>query len=410
MHDLQDPMRNEVHRSNDAAPARDAVAGAPQRQELRVGFLPLTDCAPVVMAAARGFDEAQGIRIVPVKAPSWAALRDMLLGGAIDLAHALYGLPYGLHLGIGGLQRPMAVLMTLNRNGQALTISRALAERGAVDAVSLARLVAQQPREYVFAQTFPTGTHAMWLAYWLASAGIDPLRDVKIVTVPPPQMVEELRAGRIDGFSAGEPWNHRAILDGVGVGVATSQQLWPNHPEKVLAATASFVDAHPDAARAAVRALLDAGRWLDAESRHRVVAAEILARPAYVDAPVEAILPRLLGRYQDGRGHTWDDAEPVRFFDRGDVTFPYLSDGVWFLTQFRRWGLLREHPDYLGVARSINRIDLYSEAARALGVAVPAEPLRTSRLFDGGLWDGSDPARYADGFRIDARAAASAAA
>lgn len=379
-----------------------AHAAASGPVPVRVGFMPLADCASIVLAAELGFDLKHGVKIVPTREASWAGLRDKLVSGDLDMAQALYGLIYGVHLGLGGVRKDMAVLMTLNQNGQGLTISRRLAEQGAVDAASLARLMVASPRPYTFAHTFPTGTHAMWLYYWLASAGVHPLRDAQVVTVPPPQMVAHMRTGYIDGFSAGEPWNHRALLDGVGVHAASSQDVWPDHPEKVLGATSDFVAAHPDVARSVMAAVLEASRWIDAGDANRTRAAEILSRTEYVNTPVDAILPRMLGRYEDGQGRSWIDRHSVRFFADGEVNFPYLSDGMWFLTQYRRWGLLRQHPDYLRVASQINRIDLYRDVAGSLRISVPDSPLRSSRLTDGVLWDGRDPAAYADAFAVRA--------
>ena len=285
--------------------------------------------------------------------------------------------------------------MTLNNNGQGISLSRGLAARGARDGGSLAALMRREPREYVFAQTFPTGTHAMWLNYWLAAHGIDPMREVTTIVVPPPRMVHSMRAGDIDAFCAGEPWNHCGIAEGVSVHVASSQDIWPDHPEKVLGATRDYADRHPHAARALVAAVLEASRWIDASAANRERMARTLAAPAFVNAPVDAIVDRIQGRYQDGLGRTWNDPHPMRFFADGAVNFPYLSDGMWFMTQFKRWGLLREHPEYLAVSAAVNRTDLYRDAAAQAGVPVPAAPLRSARLIDGALWTGLDPVRFA---------------
>jgi nitrate/nitrite transport system substrate-binding protein len=377
----------------------------PEKTEVRIGFIPLTDCASVVMAAELGFDKKYGIKIVPTKEASWAGVRDKLVNGELDFAHVLYGLVYGVHLGIGGPKKDMAVLMTLNRNGQALTLSKKLADKGAVDAASLAKLMAAEKREYTFAQTFPTGTHAMWLYYWLASVGVNPLRDTKVITVPPPQMVANMRVGNMDGFCVGEPWNHRAIADGIGITAATTQDVWKDHPEKVLGTTGDFVKKNPNTARAVVMAILEASRWIDAGLQNKNKMAETIADKAYVNTSVDVINQRILGRYQNGLGRTWDDPNHMKFFDGGAVNFPYLSDGMWFLTQHKRWGLLKEHPNYLAVAQQINQTALYSQAASALKVPVPKDPMRSSKLIDGVVWDGKNPAAYADGFKVRQAAA-----
>jgi nitrate/nitrite transport system substrate-binding protein len=402
---MEQQSMNEVSQPS-PTPAWAGGSDAPELCEVRVGFIPLTDCASVVMASVLQLDRKHGVRIVLSKEPSWAGVRDKLVHGQLDMAHVLYGLVYGLHLGIGGPKQDMAVLMTLNFNGQGLTLSRALAQRGAVDAVSLAALQAVEGRTQRFAQTFPTGTHAMWLYYWLASAGIHPLRDAAVITVPPAQMVSHLRLGQMDGFSAGEPWNHRAVLDGVGITAATSQQVWPDHPEKVLGCTAEFVRKHPRAARAVTMAVLEASRWIESNAANRQRTAETIAQAAYVATSVAAIGPRLRGEYDDGLGRHWQDAQGLKFFDDGAVNYPYLSDGMWFLTQHKRWGLLRDHPDYLAVAQQINQIDLYTEAASALGINLPPTPMRRSRLIDGAHWDGSDAAAYADAFELQGSAPA----
>ena len=378
----------------------------PEKEEVRIGFIPLTDCASVVMASVLGFDKKYGVKIIPTKEASWAGVRDKLVNGELDMAHVLYGLIYGVHLGAGigtgGLKKDMAVLMTLNNNGQAITLSKKLADKGAVDGPGLAKLMASDKREYTFAQTFPTGTHAMWLYYWMASYGINPLKDAKVITVPPPQMVANMRVGNMDGYCVGEPWNHRAIVDGIGMTGVTTQDIWKDHPEKVLGSTADFVKQHPNTARAVMMAILEASKWIDASLVNKNKMAETIADKSYVNTSVDVINQRILGRYQNGMGKTWDDPNHMKFFNDGAVNFPYLSDGMWFLTQHKRWGLLKDHPDYLAVAKQINQVDLYKQAASALKVSVPKDVMRTSKMIDGVVWDGKDPKKYADSFAVRA--------
>ena len=377
-----------------------AGSDAPEKPEVKIGFIPLTDCASVVMASVLGFDKKYGVKIIPTKEASWAGVRDKLSNGDLDMAHVLYGLVYGLQLGVGGAKKDMAVLMTINNNGQAISLSKKLADKGAVDAASLAQLMAKEKRDYTFAQTFPTGTHAMWLYYWLASAGINPFKDAKVITVPPPQMVANMRVGNMDGFCVGEPWNHRAIMDKIGITAVTSQDIWRDHPEKVLGTTADFVKQNPNTARAVMMAVLEASLWIDASLQNKVKMAETIADKPYVNTSVDAINQRILGRYQNGLGKTWDDPNHMKFCNDGAVNFPYLSDGMWFLTQHKRWGLLKEHPDYLAVAKQINQIELYKQAASQLKLSLPKDVMRSSKLIDGKVWDGSNPAQYADSFAI----------
>jgi len=379
-----------------------AGSDKPEKEEVKVGFIPLTDCASVVMASLLGFDKKYGIKIVLSKEASWPAVRDKLVNGELDAAHVLYGLVYGVHLGAGGPKKDMAVLMNLNHNGQAITLSKKLSDKGAVDGASLAKLMHTDPREYTFAQTFPTGTHAMWLYYWLASYGINPMKDAKMITVPPPQMVANMRIGNMDGYCVGEPWNHRAIVDGIGITATTTQDIWRDHPEKVLGTSAEWVKKYPNTARALVAAVLEAGRWIDASLSNKVKMAEAIADKSYVNTTVDVIGQRIMGRYQNGMGKTWDDPNYMKFFNDGAVNFPYLSDGMWFLTQQKRWGLLKAEPDYLAVATQINQIELYKDAAGMAKVSVPKSPLRSVKMVDGTVWDGKNPKAYADSFKIKA--------
>ncbi|HEV8259801.1 MAG TPA: CmpA/NrtA family ABC transporter substrate-binding protein [Burkholderiales bacterium] len=378
-----------------------AGSDAPEKTELKVGFIPLTDCASVVIAATEGFDRKYGIKITPTKEASWAAVRDKLMNGEIDAAHVLYGLIYGVHLGVGGQKKDMAVLMTLNNNGQAITLSNQLREKGVSDGAKLKALVDSEKRDYTFAQTFPTGTHAMWLYYWLAANGINPFADVKTIVVPPPQMVANMRVGNMDGYCVGEPWNARAIFDGIGFTAASSQDIWKDHPEKVLGTTAEFVQKYPNTARALIMAVLDAAKFIDTMSNRRRVA-EIVADKSYVNTAVDVIDGRLHGKYDNGLGKTWDDPNYMKFYNDGAVPFPYLSDGMWFMTQHKRWRLLKEDPDYLAVARKVNQLELYKQAATQVKVPVPKEPMRSSKLIDGAVWDGKNPKTYAAGFKIKA--------
>ena len=395
---------------NQTKPRTDALAwvagsDAPEKTSINLGFMPLTDSASLIVAATQSFAEPYGLTLNLQRQLSWSGMRDKLLSGELDAGQCLYGLIYSMQLGIGGTPATdMAVLMGLNQNGQSINLSTALKQAGLSSSEALAQRVHQTGAKLTLAQTFPTGTHALWLYYWLASLGIHPLEDVNTIVVPPPQMVDHLRAGRIDGFCAGEPWGAHAIDQGMGFTIATSQSIWPDHPEKVLGCTRAFVEQYPNTARALVMAVLEASRFIDASEENKSSTAQLISAAEYVAAPRQVIEPRFLGNYEDGNGHAWQDPHALRFHGDGQVNLPYLSDGLWFMTQFRRWGLLREDPDYQNIAGQVQRLDLYREAAAALGVALPASPMRSSILTDGKRWDGSDPAGYARSFSLNALA------
>ena len=381
------------------------VAGsdAPEKHVVNLGFMALTDAASLIVAATQGFAQPYGLTLNLQRQSSWSSVRDKLVEGELDAAHGLYGLIYAVHLGIGGSARKdMAVLMGLAQNGQSISLSSELKAAGVTDPDALGKCVRQSGAKLTLAQTFPTGTHALWLYYWLAAHGIHPLTDVRTVVVPPSQMVAHLRARRIDGFCAGEPWGAQAIEEDMGFTIATSQSIWADHPEKVLGCTREFVDQYPNTARALVMAILEASRFIDESQENRRSTAQLIAGSDYVNAPVASIESRFLGQYEDGLGHAWLDKHPLRFFGNGEVNMPYHSDGLWFMTQLRRWGLLREDPDYVAVAQSVQQTSLYRDAASALNIAVPDSPMRSAMLMDGSRWDGSDPAGYARSFALHA--------
>lgn len=348
-------------------------------RHLRIGFMPLVDCAPLVAATRLGLDAKHGLALELQRQASWAGVRDKLLSGELDAAHALAGLVYGVETGIGGPRDGMAVLMTLNQNGQAIVLGTDAARR-LREGASLREALGIDARKPALAQTFPTGTHAMWLYYWLAAQGVDPLREVQAVTLPPPQMPGALARGEILGYCAGEPWATEAEAQGIGAGVIRSGELWPNHPEKVLACRRAFAALEPDTATALTAVVLEACRWLEADPLHRQQAAQWLAEPGVIGAPQARIAACLQ-----------PNAGGLRFHGDGDVNFPWLSDGRWFLQQFRRWGWL---PDAdaaadMAVLSEVHRLDSYARAADLLGVAVPRATSRESLLFDGTRWSGA---------------------
>ncbi|WP_395063563.1 CmpA/NrtA family ABC transporter substrate-binding protein [Paraburkholderia silvatlantica] len=369
---------------------------APEKTHLKIGFVPLADAAPLVAAKLLEFGHAHGLTLELSRQPSWAALRDKLLSGELDAAHSLYGLVYGVQLGLGGPQTDMAVLMVLNRNGQAISLSNrladALAEHG-----SLPRALATLERKPVFAQTFPTGTHAMWLYYWLASQGVHPLRDIESVVIPPPQMVAALAEDRLDGLCVGEPWPGLAQQRGVGRTVIASGAIWPDHPEKVLACRRDFVQSHPNTARALVQTMLEACRWLDGEGNRREIA-QWLARQEMLGVDAALIAARL-------EVDTASRTPGMKFFEEGRVNYPHESEGVWFLTQFERWGMLARRSDYREIARGLNQTALYGQAAAVMGIALPdgtATGTATAPFVDGRVWDAEDAVGYVEGFGIKA--------
>ena len=379
-----------------------AGSDAPEKTDVKVSFIALTDCSSIVMANHLGLDKKYGVKIIPTKEASWAAIRDKLVNGENDMSHILYGLMYGLQMGIGGQQKDMSLLMSLNNNGQAITLSKALYQKGVTDGASLKAVMDKEKRDYTFAQTFPTGTHAMWLYYWLANYGINPFKDAKIITVPPPQMVANMRSGNMDGYCVGEPWNARAIIDGIGFTAITTQAIWQDHPEKALGTTSDFAKKYPNTCRAVTAAILEAGKYIDASTSNKHATAEVVAAPSFVNTDVAVIQDRMMGRYNNGIGKTWDDPHAMKFYNNGLATFPYLSDGMWFLTQHKRWGLLKDHPDYLKVAKEINQIDIFKQAAAASHTPVPKSDMRSSKFMDGVVWDGKDPKKYADSFKVHA--------
>ncbi len=375
----------------------------PETPQVRIGIIALTDCASIVMAHELGLLKKHGIESTISKEASWAVIRDRLLLGENQATHMLYGMPYASTMGLlGSPVKPMIIPLAINHNGQAITLTKALLEKGAKTPQQVKPLADQAKAAgtpMTFAMTFPPGTHAMWMRYWLGSGGINPDRDVTLITIPPPQMVANMKVGKMDGFCVGEPWNARAIADGIGFTAITTQQLWKDHPEKVLAFTAEFAEKNPRTVRAVMRAVLEAGQYID-KLENRPHVAEVISRPQYINTQKEVILPRLLGHYDYGDGRSEEDPLYMTFSAR-DTNFPWKSHGLWWLSQLRRWGMVGPGLDYRATVDRVHRPDIYREVAKELGVAAPADDLKSETLFDGVAFDPTEPERYARSFAVN---------
>jgi nitrate/nitrite transport system substrate-binding protein len=375
----------------------------PETPDVRFGMIALTDCSPIVIAHEKGLFKKYGINSTVVKGASWAAIRDSLTNGDIHATHMLIGMPIASTMGLLGAPKvPMVIPWLINRNGQAITIKAELKGKVSDKPAVLKPLVDAAKKAgapMTFAMTFPPGTHAMWMRYYLAAGGIHPDKDVALVTIPPAQMVANMKVGKMDGFCVGEPWNARAIADGIGFTAITTQELWKDHPEKVCAFREDFAEKNPRTVKAVLKALHEASVWLD-DMKNRPEQAEIVSRATYINCPPEIILGRMQGSYDYGDGRKKQDPNYMIFSDR-NCNYPQPKYATWWLSQFRRWGMVPDKPDYEGVIRKVMRTDLYEEAMKELGVTDRVRNDDPETLFDGITFDPKDPEAYAKAFGIN---------
>jgi nitrate/nitrite transport system substrate-binding protein len=414
--------------------AAGAAATPPEKDELRLGFIKLTDCAPLVIAKELGFFEQEDLYVTLEAQANWKILMDRVISGELDGAHMLAGQPIGATVGIG-TKAHLVTALSLDLNGNAITVANEVWKKmqaadprlaapkppHPISARALAPVVEEwkaQGRRLQMGMVFPLSTHNYELRYWLAAAGLHPgyyangdatgtqEADVLISVTPPPQMPATLAQGTIQGYSVGEPWNQQAVLKGIGVPVVTDLEIWRNNPEKVFGVSRAWADAHPETHVRLVKALIRAGQWLDASAANRQQAVAILARPEYVGADAAVIANSMTGFFEYEKGDRREMPDFNVFF-RDFATYPYYSDGVWFLTQMRRWGQIPEaKPDawYDATIRSVYLPEVWRAAAERLvaeGVLAPADVPRTdgyappdAGFIDGVVYDGRAPNAY----------------
>jgi nitrate/nitrite transport system substrate-binding protein len=366
--------------SSDAKTASAEGAPAESSDDYKLGFIPLTDCASLVMAKELGLFEKYGVNVELSKEASWANVRDKILTGELTGAHCLFGMPFSVYTGIGGKAGSvMKIAMIINNNGQAITLSNKFCEllgnnetakvKDAVD-----KLNAQ--KQLQFAMTFPGGTHDIWLRYWLAATGVD-AKKVGVKTIPPPQMVANMKVDNMDGFCVGEPWNGVAVKEGIGFTHVASQDVWKNHPEKALVVNEAFSSAKKEDLKKIMKAVIEASIWLDTLS-NRKKAAEILSQTKYVNAPADVIEARLMGTNNTGcqfGDKKYEDY--MKFYNDGLTNAPRKSYGIWFVSQYVRFGMLSTPPaDYKAVADKIIMSDLYKEVAGEMKLSVTNDDMQ----------------------------------
>lgn len=378
---------------------------------LNVGFIPLLDCATLVVAQEKGFAAAEGLELRLLRESSWANIRDRLSVGHFDAAHVLGPMVVAASLGAAQARVPLLAPAALGLGGNAITMSGPLwaqmqaqgARLGggpAEQAAALARVIAERQRtqqpQLTFAMVFPFSCHNYELRYWLASAGIDPDLDLRLVVVPPPLLVNAIGSGQVDGFCVGEPWNSLAVATGVGCIVAATTDLWERSPEKVLGVRTEWAERNPDTLGALVRAVVRAALWCD-EPGNREELARLLAQPRYVGVHASVLRAALEGRLPFLQGAPPADRPEFLLFARHHATVPWPEHAVWYLAQMRLWGQIPAEPGQQARAGAAFRADLHRVAvASALPdmVAPTARPGGIGRFFDGRAPDLSDVEAY----------------
>jgi nitrate/nitrite transport system substrate-binding protein len=410
--------------------------------ELKFGFIKLTDMAPLAVAYELGYFEDEGLYVTLEPQANWKVLLDRVITGELDGAHMLAGQPLGATIGFG-TQANIITAFSMDLNGNGITVSNEVWEAmkphiphdadgrpiHPIKADALKPVVDQfraDGRAFTMGMVFPVSTHNYELRYWLAAGGIHPgfysptdisgqiMADALLSVTPPPQMPATLEAGTIFGYCVGEPWNQQAVFKGIGVPVITDYEIWKNNPEKVFGVTEAWAERNPNTHLAVVKSLIRAAKWLDEnDNANRPEAVEILARSEYVGADAEVIANSMTGTFEYEMG---DERSVPDFnvFYRYFATYPYFSDAIWYLTQMRRWGQIAEPMTddwYHEVAQSVYRPDIYLEAAQLLideGLASAADfPFGTdgyrepqSEFIDEVVFDGRQPNTYLEQFDI----------
>lgn len=420
--------------------------GEPEKDELKFGFIKLTDMAPLAVAYEQGYFEDEGLYVTLEAQANWKVLLDGVIDGQLDGAHMLAGQPLAATIGYG-TKAHIVTPFSMDLNGNGITLSTEVWEAmkpslpkmpdgrpvHPIKADYLKPVIEkyrEQGKRFKMGMVFPVSTHNYELRYWLAAGGISPgyyapakgdtsgqlNADALLSVTPPPQMPATLEAGTIYGYCVGEPWNQQAVFKGIGVPVITDYEIWKNNPEKVFGMTREFTDKYPNTTVRIVKAMLRAARWLDEnDNANRPAAVEILSRSEYVGADYDVIANSMTGTFEYEKGDKREVPDFNVFF-RYFATYPYYSDGVWYLTQMRRWGQIAEQKSddwYFDVARSVYRPDIYQRAAQALiaeGVMkaeeFPAFDSESgfrppqSEFIDGITYDGTQPNNYLEQFPI----------
>ncbi|MFT3691424.1 CmpA/NrtA family ABC transporter substrate-binding protein [Paenirhodobacter sp.] len=396
-----------------------AATSAPEVTGAKLGYIALTDSAPLIIAKEKGFFDKHGMPDVSIeKQASWGALRDnMALGGAsggIDGAHNLRPKTHLYATGKvmqNGVPLPTYTLMSLNENCQGISVANAYADTGVQrDAGALREVFAQKKAAgtpATVAMTFPGGTHDLWVRYWLAAGGIDPNTDVNLIVVPPPQMVANMKVGNMDAFCVGEPWNEQLANQKIGFTATTTSELWMRHPEKVLNMRAEWVDANPNAAVAIIAAVMEAQIWCE-QMENKEEMAKIVSGRQWYNVPARDIIGRIKGDINYGNGRE-ETGTPylMRFWgEKGESSYPWKSLDTWFITENKRWGYFPADLDTKALVDNTNRSDLWLQAAGLLGLDTAGfgDSRGVETFFDGKSFDPANPEAYLASLPIKAMA------
>ncbi len=392
-----------------------AATAEPEVKGAKIGFIALTDAAPLIIAAEKGLFAKHGMPDVEVlKQASWGATRDnLVLGGAsngIDGAHILTPMPYLMHTGKvtqNNVPVPMALIARLNLDSQGISIAKEYAETGVqLDASKLKAAFEKKKadgKEIKAAMTFPGGTHDLWIRYWLAAGGIDPDKDVSTIVVPPPQMVANMKVGNMDVFCVGEPWNEQLVNQGIGFTACTTGELWKGHPEKALGMRADWVEKNPNATKALLMAVMEAQQWCD-EMANKEEMSTILGKRQWFNVPPKDVLGRLKGNINYGNGRVLENTGLQMKFWQDHASYPFRSHDSWFITENIRWGKFAPDTDVKALVAKVNREDIWRDAAKDLGVAdIPASTSRGKEtFFDGKVFDPENLSAYLESLSIKA--------
>ncbi|XDE60359.1 nitrate ABC transporter ATP-binding protein [Arthrospira platensis BEA 1257B] len=372
-----------------------------EKVNLNLGFIPLTDCAPLVVAKERGFFAKHGLTQVTLSRElSWNAIESGIREQRLDAAQMVAGMPLGMTIGRDNhTPLPVITAMTLSRNGNAITFHRHFYEEGVRTLADLKGFIAAHPdRRLTLGAVHPTSMHNLILRYWLASADIDPDRDLDIVIIPPAQMVANLKAGNIDGYCVGEPWNSRAVHEGIGFVIATDPEIWSGHCEKVLGVREDWAQTHPKTHLALIQALLEACDYCD-DMRHREEVLDLICRPEYVGSDPIYTRPGFIDAYNKGIG----DPQPIPRYNQffcDKTNCPDRTEALWILTQMARWGITPFPRNWIEVIDRVRRLDMFSQAAQGLNMMDIGRDRYPIILFDGAIFNPDDPIHYLEQLQI----------